>query len=242
MTISIYFLIHSSACTNYFMMSLLFFNIFSMKDLEKLEESKKGALDQLMKETEQMKSAFEEKIKSMKEERDLEYSNVVAKHKEEVAELATCHKEEMNSIKEMLQSQQNEVIRKLEAESKELTDQKLRDIENLEAKLKQYESEISRLKSMVEEEHSKSSFSSDELVSRQKQLDEMQSDLERTKNQLISSQAKVSMLEVCGALNISFYGKKVSQNFADCVSLFLLHIHFRNEQQLNFVKTSSYSC
>jgi len=191
------------------MMSLLFFNIFSMKDLEKLEESKKGALDQLMKETEQMKSAFEEKIKSMKEERDLEYSNVVAKHKEEVAELATCHKEEMNSIKEMLQSQQNEVIRKLEAESKELTDQKSRDIENLEAKLKQYESEISRLKSMVEEEHSKSSFSSDELVSRQKQLDEMQSDLERTKNQLISSQAKVSMLERDSEVNKKEYEKEI---------------------------------
>ena len=179
-----------------------------MKDLEKLEESKKGALAQLMKEIEQSKSAFEEKIKSMKEERDLEYGNLVAKHKEEVDELATCHRKEMNSIKETLQNQQNEIIRKLEAESKELADQKLRDVESLEAKLKWFESEVSRLRSVVEEEHSKSTFSSDELLSRQKQLDEMQNDLERTKNQLISSQAKVSMLEVCGAVNIYFVVRK----------------------------------
>ena len=167
-----------------------------MKDLEKLEEDKRRTTVQLEKEIKEKDALHKEKMKEVEEERDLKCSNLIAKNKKNLEDMEMSYREEIKSIQEKLEYQQNEVIRKLEVEKKELSDEKLKEINGLEERLKQYESEVSRLNDAIKDENSKNATSSDELVSRQRQLQELQNELDRTRTQLKYSEAKVSNLEV----------------------------------------------
>ena len=140
-------------------------------------------------------ASHEEKMKEVKEGKDLEFSNLVAKNKEDLEDMERSYREEVKTIQGKLENQQI-AIKKLEMEKKELSDEKLKEIDGLEERLKQYENEVLRLNDTIREENSKNVSSSDALVSRQKQLEELQNELDRTRTQLKYSEAKVSNLEV----------------------------------------------
>ena len=138
-----------------------------------------------------------EKIKETREGKDAEFNNLIEKHKKDIEELKLSHAEDVKNLEERAQRKHDEFVDKLQGESRAAIGMKVKNIEDLEETLKQYENEISKLNVKVNEESSKNASSSDEVITLQSKLNHLQNDLDQARINLKASVEKASGLEVC---------------------------------------------